>query len=364
MKGAMTIGRVSGIRLAVHWTFIFILAYVFIIYYRLEQDLQQGLLGVLLILALFVCVILHELGHALTAKRFNIMTRSITLLPIGGLARLEKIPEKPKQEFLVAIAGPLVNVVIAVIIYSFLYASNVIPTLTENPEDLVKLSGAAFWFNLLIANVFLAAFNFIPAFPMDGGRILRALLLYKFSREKATRIAAGIGQFLAIIFFFAGFYVNIWLIFIGIFIFLGAGAEAQFEISRTALSRHKVRDVLMKEFIVLLPEDTLDKAVQYLLDGQATEFVVSKNDEVMGVLTRDELIKGLSENGKDSRVSAVMREDYLVLDPDKPLEEIYQKIMVAKCPVSLVMENKKFIGIVDKENINEFIMVQQATENT
>lgn len=362
MRGALNLGRISGIRLAVHWTFVFILVYIFIVYYQLEQDPQQGLMGVLLVLALFVCVILHELGHALTAKKYGITTRSITLLPIGGLARMEKFPEKPKQEFWVAIAGPLVNIAIAIVIYLLMYATGTIPELTEEPEAMVDLTGSMFWFSLLVANVVLAVFNFIPAFPMDGGRILRALLLYKFNREKATKIAAGIGQILAIVFFFAGFYVNIWLIFIGIFIFLGAGAEADFEITKSALTGHKVKDVLMKEFIVLLPADKLDKAVQYLLDGQAQEFVVAENDEVVGILTRDELIKGLSENGKDSQVSEVMRKDFMTLGPDMPLQEIYQKIMMTKNPVAPVLENGKLIGMVDKENINEFIMVKKALE--
>ena len=278
MKGSLALGKITGIRLSVHWTFILILIYAFSIYFQREQDPVEGLMGVLFILALFICVVLHELGHALTAKKFNIMTKSITLLPIGGIARLDKFPEKPKEELLVVVAGPLVNVVIAFLIYLLLYATNNLPSFTEEPENLVKLTGAVFLFNLLVANVVLAVFNFIPAFPMDGGRILRALLSFKFSREKATRIAAGIGQFIAILFFFAGFYLNIWLVLIGVFIFLGAGAEAEFEISKTVLSGHKVRDVLMKKFIVLLPEDTLEKAVQYLLDGQAQEFVVAKNE--------------------------------------------------------------------------------------
>ncbi len=360
MKGSLYLGRISGIRLSVHWTFIFILIYAFSIYYQRAQDALEGLLGVLLVLALFVCVILHELGHALTAKSFNIMTKSITLLPIGGVARLEKLPEKPKEELLVVLAGPLVNVGIAFLIYLFLFATGNVASFTENPENLVRLSGSVFLFNLLIANVVLAVFNFIPAFPMDGGRILRALLSFKFHREKATRIAAGIGQGIAILFFIAGFYLNIWLVLIGVFIFLGAGAEAEFEISKTALSGHKVRDVLMKKFMVLSPKDTLEKAVQYLLDGQAQEFVVAENEKVLGVLSRDELIKGLSADGNKSQVSKAMRTDYLTLDPEMPLQEVYQKIMQTKCPIAPVIENGKFIGILDKENIEEFIMVKKA----
>ena len=358
MKWSLNLGKIAGIKLSVHWTFIILIGWIFFAHYRMGHDTQQALMGVVFILALFVCVTLHELGHALTAKRFKIVTRSITLLPIGGLAQMEKLPEKPAQELWVAIAGPLVNVAIAILLYVYLSASNSIPPLI-NMEHM-QLDGSGFWFNLLLANVILAVFNLIPAFPMDGGRVLRALLAFKYDRRKATSIAAGIGQFLAILFVFFGFFSNIWLVFIGVFIYLGAGAEATFEATKSILTGHSVKDVLMKQYTRLKPQETLEKVVQLLLNGQEQEFIVTENNQVIGVLTRKELIAGLSEYGKQSPIANVMRKDFLTLNPDMPLQEVYQKLMANGCAVAPVLDKSELVGIVDRENINELIMVKEA----
>jgi len=359
MKWSLNLGKVAGIRLSVHWTFIILIGWIFLMHYRLENDTQQALMGVLFILALFVCVTLHELGHALTAKRFNIVTKSIILLPIGGLAQMEKLPEKPAQELAVAIAGPLVNVIISLVLFFYLQSIDAFPAIDKMPT-LKHIDGTNFAFNLFVANLVLAAFNLIPAFPMDGGRVLRAFLAFKLSRAKATKIAAGIGQFLAILFVFFGFFSNIWLVFIGVFIFLGAGAEATFEATKSILAGHSVKDVLMKQYTRLQPQETLAKAVQLLLNGQEQEFVITENDQVIGILTRKELISGLAEFGKQSPIANVIRKDYLTLNPDMPLQEVYQKLMTKGCAVAPVLDNGKLVGIVDRENINELIMVKAA----
>lgn len=359
MKWSLNLGRISGIRLSVHWTFIILIAWVFISYYRLEQNMSQGLMGVVFVLSLFVCVILHELGHALTAKRYNIKTKSITLLPIGGLAQLEKMPENPLQELWVAIAGPLVNVVIAAIIYLMLSLTGTLPDLSGT-QEVVSLQEIGFWFQLFLANTILVIFNLIPAFPMDGGRVLRALLAFRMDRAKATRIAAGVGQFLAIVFVFLGFYGNIWLVFIGVFIYLGASAEAGFETTKSALTGHTVKDVLMKKFTVLQPEEPLQNAVKILLDGQEQDFVVTEEKIVLGILSKKDLIKGLSDFGNTAPVSSVMQTNYITLHPEMPLQEVFQNMMLKNCHVAPVLENNEFIGIVDRENIYELLMVKEA----
>lgn len=360
---SLYIGQFSGIKVFIHWTFWIILIWIFFMYYNMNQDTAEGLRGVLFILALFGCVVLHEFGHALTAKRYNIKTRNITLYPIGGIASLEKMPEKPKQELLVAAAGPMVNVVIAGILWAYLYYSGQMPDLSAlqdaEPAELEEID-FPFSFNLLLANVILVAFNLIPAFPMDGGRMLRALLAYKMPRGKATSIAATIGQVLAIGFVFFGFFYNFWLVIIGFFIYLGAGSEAQMEKIKTGLEDHKVKDVIMRQFSILLPEETLEKAVQLLLDGQEQEFIVVENEQVVGILTRKELVRGLSAKGKSAQVSTVMKKNYFTLDPEMPLREVYQKMMSEGCMVSPVYENGNFIGIVDKNNIDELLMVNSA----
>jgi len=362
MKWSLHLGKIAGIRLSVHWTFLILIGWIFILHYQIDRNIQQALMGVVFILALFVCVILHELGHALTAKRFDIVTKSITLLPIGGLAQMEKLPEKPAQELWVALAGPAVNVVIAILTYIYLVASNSMPSFVDL-ENMQNLQGSIFWFNFFLANVILAVFNLIPAFPMDGGRILRALLAFKLSRRKATNIAAGIGQFLAILFVFLGFFTNIWLVFIGVFIYLGAGAEAIHEVTKSVLSGHTVKDVLMQSFTSVQPQETLEKVIQLLLNGQEQEFVVMENNNVVGILTRKEIIHGLTTHGKQSPLFNVMRKDYLILNPAMPLPEVYQKLISNSCSVAPVLDNGEFIGIVDKENINELIMVKEAIKS-
>lgn len=359
LKWSFDFGRIAGIRVSVHWTFLILLGWIFMASYQVNEDLLQALTGVGFILVLFLCVTLHEFGHALMARHFGILTRSITLLPIGGLARLERFPDSPKQEFLIAFAGPLVNLFIAFLIFLGLSLFNGIPSF-EGAEDLTEFSGSGFWLGLLLANLILAFFNLIPAFPMDGGRVLRALLLYRFSRVRATRIAASLGQVLALGFVFLGFYINIFLVIIGIFIFLGAGAEAEFEMTRSLLYGFTIRDVLMKEFPVLGPEDPLQKAVDLLLDGQAQDFVVMEGETVSGILSRKGLVHGLAERGNKLAVKEVMQNEYPRYDPGMPLQDFYQQIMQNKDSVSLIFEADHFLGIVDKENVLEFIMVKEA----
>lgn len=366
MKWALYLGKIAGIKLYMHWTFLILVGWIFLMYFQVGNNIRDGLMGVAFILTIFVCVILHEFGHSLTARRFNINTRKITLLPIGGVASMERMPEKPGQELWVAIMGPMVNVFIALILYLYLKATGGIPTMDElweiqeNEQPLI--SGVNFLFNLLLVNLALVAFNLIPAFPMDGGRVLRALLSYRFDRAQATNIAARIGQFLAIVFVFAGFYTNFWLVFIGVFIFLGAGGEASYEAARTILSGYKVRDVLMTRYTLLAPGDTLNQAVQALLDGQEKEFLVGHGEVVQGVLTRDSIIKGLNELGREAPLSNVMRKDFITLEPDMELQEIYHKMITNGCSVGPVYQGTKLLGIVDRENINELLLVKKALD--
>src|SRR5205085_9873264 len=180
----------------------------------------------LFVLALFGCVVLHEFGHALTAKRFGVVTRDITLYPIGGISSFESMPEKPAHELLISLAGPAVNIVIAIALWIYLQYSGRIPDLAAMTE--AQMAQLPFLYSLFLANLILAIFNLVPAFPMDGGRVFRALLGFAMSKTTASRIAAALGQFLAIIFVFLGFFYNFWLVFLGLFIYLGAAGESSF----------------------------------------------------------------------------------------------------------------------------------------
>ena len=354
-KWSLYIGSYSGIKVFIHWTFWIIIGWIFMMHFEMGHGWAEGLAGALFILTLFACVVLHEFGHALMAKKYDIPTRDITLYPIGGVASLDSMPEKPAQELAVAVAGPAVNVVIAGILYIFLFSTDQLLPISE----IDHMSGDNFWFNIMAANVILAVFNLIPAFPMDGGRVLRALLAFKFDKLKATTIAARVGQFLAIVFVFLGFFSNFWLVFIGLFIYLGAGAEEMHENAKSALIGYTASDVLIQKYTRLSPVETLEKAVLLLQNTPEQGVVVVENGQTKGVLTRKELIKGLSDYGKTSSVSQVIRKDYIIIAPDMPLQEVYQKLVANNLSLAPVLKDGQLLGFVDIKGINEFIMIRK-----
>ncbi len=361
MKWSLYIGRVSGIGIFIHWTFVFLLLYVSFAYYQVEQSLTYVALAMLFTLALFVCVTLHELGHALTAQRFQISTRRITLLPIGGLALMEKIPEKPSEELQVAIAGPLVNLVIAVLLFFILAAINYLPDFTA-VDQWSELRGAGFWFNLFLANVMLFVFNLIPAFPMDGGRIFRSLLAFKFSRDKATRIAARLGQFIAVWFIFVGFFGNFWLVFIGLFIYLGATTESAFASTKHHLEGHFVREAMLTQYEFISPSATFEDAMTRFLNGQDELLVVQEMNRIIGVLQRTKLIRALPNQGRDTPIMEIVDTSLLELSPTAELPDAYQNLLSQNPPIALVKENDQLIGLIDQRRIAEWSTLLKKKE--
>ncbi|HEV8285048.1 MAG TPA: site-2 protease family protein [Chitinophagaceae bacterium] len=356
MRWSLYIGKVSGIKIFIHWTFLILILWIILVQVFEGHKANEILLNITFIIAVFACIVLHELGHALTAKRFNSKTKDIILLPIGGLARMESLPEKPMQELLVAVMGPAVNIVISGILFIILKMTNAFPSSINN----LNITETNFWFQLFAVNLFLALFNFIPAFPMDGGRVLRALLSLKLPRLKATRIAAYAGQFIAMLFVFFGFSYNPMLVFIGFFIFLGAQSEAKTEETISALREIKVSDVLMHRYSVLRPDESLSKAVDLLLDSQEHSFIVKDNDEVQGTLSRKEIIEGLSKFGKNIPVSRVMQSRVASLKPGDMLRDVMQKFSGNAETIMPVFDGQKIIGVLDLENITEFVQIQNA----
>lgn len=358
MNRSLNLGKYFGIKVSIHWTFLLLIGWIVWRESRRGSSPEEILWVVLLVLTIFLCVTLHEFGHALTARRYKINTLDITLLPIGGLARLESMPEKPAQELAVALAGPLVNIVIAIILFPFIVSK----LNAEYISTLQGISKETFLLNLFSVNIMLALFNMLPAFPMDGGRVFRALLSFRFQRHVATRIAASAGQTLAVGFVIAGFFFNPFLIFIGLFIFLGAQAEANLTANKFILSGYKVANVSMSNFEVVQADDTLDKAIALLLNGQSKNFIVMQQNRVVGTLSRDELIKGLSANGKEATVQSCMNSNVVLLNAEMPLEEAYQLMQQHSQALLPVMNNNKLVGALDLENILEFIMVKHAVK--
>lgn len=360
MKGSFKLGKIAGIGIFIHWTFSLLIAFIIFINYRTGYNAVQIAWSVLFILCVFVTVLLHELGHSFAAQLFNIKTKDITLLPIGGLARLETLPEKPKEELIVTFAGPLVNIALALLTSLFI-------TLPDSSEALVKELSAGvnahnFFLNFYIVNLVLAIFNLIPAFPMDGGRILRALLSFKFERHVATRIAARIGQLLAMGFIILGFFSNPFLIFIGIFVIMGAQMESEFAESKHSLKGYKVRDVLMKQYQTIDSHETIKKAVALLLDSQYKNFLVTENGEPVGTLNRDQIIMALSKNDENMVIHNVMNKNLIFLDIDALLEDIFELVYKNKSHIMLVMENDQLLGTLDTENLLEFLLIKEVKQ--
>lgn len=358
MKWSLKLGKLLGIDVYLHFTFLLLLAFLGFYYWRATHNIDAALQGVAFIVALFGCVVLHELGHALMARRYGIQTRDITLLPIGGIARLEKMPEKPMQEFWVALAGPAVNVVIAAVLFVGLAA-----TAGFTPVEELGVTGGSFWQRLMMLNLILVAFNLLPAFPMDGGRVLRALLAMRLGRRRATAIAANVGQGMAILFGIFGFFYNPFLIFIGIFVYLGAQAEAGMVEMQSALAGLRVRDAMMTRFRTLAAHDTLGKAVTELLAGSQQDFPVLENDKPIGILRRNDLVKALSEGRSDDAVTAGMSRDCETVDETASLKNAVESMRERQCATVPVVAGGRMVGLLTLENISEMIMVNAAMDH-
>src|SRR5438876_2754525 len=291
MKWSWKVGSVAGIDLYVHATFFLLIAWVGITYW-LAGGSAAAFDGIASILASFACVVLHELGHALTARRYGIPTRDITLLPSGGVSRLERIPDKPRQDVWVSLAGPAVNVVIAAALYVWLLLSH-----TLRPVSVLSMAGSTFLERLLLVNVSLAVFNLLPAFPMDGGRVLRALLALRMDYVRATQVAAHVGQAMALVFGLLGLFKNPFLIFIALFVWIGAAQEASMVQMRTALSGIPVSRAMLTDFRTVAPDDPAQRVLELILAGSQQDFPVvdgGKGGRLAGVLLRSDVLKALA----------------------------------------------------------------------
>lgn len=355
MKWSWRLARLAGIDVYVHSTFLILLAWVALSHYLESRSVAAMMAGLLFVLTLFGVIVLHELGHALTARRFGIRTRDITLLPIGGVARLERIPDDPRQELLVALAGPAVNVVIAAALFALLQ-------LTSGLEPLGALSvtQGSFAERVMIVNVFLAAFNLLPAFPMDGGRALRAILAMRMDYVRATQMAANIGQGMALLFGFVGLFWNPFLLFVALFVWMGASQEAAMVQMKSALGGIPLVRAMITNFRALSPHEPLSRAVADILAGFQQDFPVVEDERVVGVLTRADLLRALVERGQDSPVSNVMRRDFATADVHEMLEDVAMRLSTGACSSLPVTRNGGLVGMITMENVGEFLMIQGA----
>jgi Zn-dependent protease len=358
MTGSISIGRVRNTTISIHWTFAILIVWISII----STSVIDFWWNLAFILTIFLCVVLHELGHAVAASYFGITTREISLLPIGGVALLDRLPQRPRAELIIALAGPLVNLIIALIL--------LFPAVNSMNHGLVKaiesINGHNFIVNLFMVNITMAAFNLIPAFPMDGGRVLRAILSMKLDRIQATKIAARTGQLLAVAAVMVSIFTNQHLIsnpgllLISLFVFYSAQAELQSFVHWSMLDGHVAREVTMKDFGEVESTDKLSTVVNLMLSSSYHSFVVFRDQKAVGTLTRADLIQSLSQKGPEATAGEVMNSTIRTIQDDISLEKTYNTIMESPERPLIVTHNTELLGIVDTDNILEFIMAKQA----
>jgi len=345
---SLQIAQVAGIPIRLHFTF-----FLGLIYFGFQGGRGFSWSNVALVLALFFCVALHELGHSLVAIRFGIPVLDITLYPIGGVASITKRPA-PVQEFWIALAGPAVNVVIAAGLWLALGRPLTEPALVAVNPALLKLLGI---------NVWLVLFNLIPAFPMDGGRVLRSILAMNMQPERATTIAAGIGQFIAICFGIWSFVPpgNVTLMFIAFFIFVGAGQEANAYRQAAMLQGILASEAMMTDVRTLKVGDTLKEAADVLLSTSQHDFPVMHGEQVQGVLTRNGLMRGLAGDGPGAYVAGVMDREYASVAPNDELSEALAQMNEDQSPVLVLdpTQDGKLLGLISGENVAEFFAIRR-----
>jgi Zn-dependent protease/CBS domain-containing protein len=352
MSWSLPIARIAGIQLRIHVTFLLLIGWIAL----------GSASAVVFVLLLFLCVVLHEFGHALAAKGYGINTPDITLLPIGGVARLERIPEEPKQELVIAAAGPAVTAIIALSLF-------VVIASRGGTEFGASVQSGDLLVNLFKINVWLLLFNLIPAFPMDGGRVLRALLATRLSYARATQVAATVGQAFAFFFGIIGlfgipgiFNPNPFLIFIAFFVYIGASQEAALAQMRDVSRRFPVSSAMVREFRSLPESATLEEAVDALLATSQHDFpVLDEAGNVAGILTRHDLIAALRKNDPTIRVGDVMRRDIPTVTTGTRFEEAFRIMQECNCPAVPVLDSmKRLVGLLTPENVSELMMVQSA----
>ena len=357
MSWSFSIGKLFGTEVRIHATFFLLILWIAVGAY-IEAGASAALINIAFILALFACVVAHEFGHALMARRYGIHTPDITLLPIGGLARLDRMPEKPGAEIAVALAGPAVNVVIFVVLTLIIGASFDLTDL-QNIED----PGRGFWGRLAALNLFLVVFNMVPAFPMDGGRVFRAVVAIWLGRVQATRIAASAGQLIAFLFGFWGLTSgNPVLLLIAVFVFVAAGAESS-DVALRALARQMMaREAMITSFESLAPDDTLQVAENALIRTTQHEFPVKDlQGNLVGFLNRNKIFAASANSAKMTPVGEIMDTNIpmvsLTTSLDAALTPLYQTGVTA---VVVTDRNGLMVGYITAENIGELMVIAGA----
>lgn len=358
MQWSVKLGSVAGTQIRVHVTFALLLIWIWVMHYQIGGP-TAAWQGVAFILSVFLCVVLHEFGHIAAARFFCIKTPDITLLPVGGLARLERNPTRPVEEFVIAIAGPFVNVVIAALLV-ILIGNRFGWEQLSAPQDprinfIARLAGV---------NIFLVLFNMIPAFPMDGGRVLRAVFAWRMSWTRATKLATQTGQSIAIAMGIFGVFFNPLLILIAIFVYFAAQTEAQTIELQVIADGSSVADVMITNFATLSPQASVGQAVELLLATSQSEFpVVNEAGHFEGLMTREGIVQAMKEGGVSTPVLTVMRRDIPTVDERSHIDVTLRLMQDVSAPAAAVIDrSQRVVGLMNYETIGELLMLRNADE--
>ncbi|MFP4323311.1 MAG: site-2 protease family protein [Anaerolineales bacterium] len=358
MSSSLKLFSILGIDIRMHITFPLILVWAAIQFGLIAAAGPAGaLFGVIVVLGLFVIVTLHELGHSVAARRFGVGVREITLLPIGGVAQLEEIPERPREEFIVAIAGPAVNAVIAILflpVFALGLLDLMDPVVLLQDLEAVTVSGVFTY--LFIYNIFLGLFNLLPAFPMDGGRVLRALLATQLRYTQATSIAATVGRVTALFLGLWGFVGGgLFLIFIAFFVYIGAGHEERLAQLRAMLRGVQVDQVYSRNVRHLSPDNTLREAVEATLSGFQATFPVIDNGEFLGLVNYSTLLQGLDTHSRETPLREIMLTDPPQVAPGDDLYDVQRQLDNAANQLDAVpvLRGATFVGMLTLRDISE-----------
>ncbi|BAV06864.1 Zn-dependent protease (includes SpoIVFB) [Filimonas lacunae] len=359
MRGATKIATIKKVSVYIHWTFLLLPVWIVMVYTQYGASLSELSWAFAFLLAVFVCILLHELGHALVAARFGIHSKSILLLPMGGIASLEKLPDNSRQELAISAAGPLVNLLIAAILLVFVKDKY---GFWQTDEQLSIAEKEYFLVNLYVANIWLVVFNLIPAFPLDGGRMLRALLGFKLNYIHATGTVAVISKIIAIGCLIAGVaFFNIPLLALGIFIMYAAGMEEHYLKLKALVKGIKLKEVLMHDYNSLQCNSPIKDAANILMNNHTRYFIVLDNGAPKGTINRMDIITAMAEKKYDLPVGSFMKENLSCLDGEKEVSSVLDKLAGNGERIYPVMENSRFSGVINFTHIIEYLLLNKAS---
>ena len=355
MHWSFSIGTVKGTAVRIHFTFLLFLAWI-VLAANAAGGARAGLSAGLFFILLFASVLLHEFGHIFVARRFGVRTPTVTLLPIGGVAQMERIPEEPRQELAISLAGPAVNLVIGGAIVL------AVGGLPSHPDMELTNLGQAFWTHLAFANLALALFNLLPAFPMDGGRALRALLAARLGYARGTKAAAATGQVLAVLLGLFGIASgNLILTLIAVFVFFAAGTEAGGARLRSASLGALAGDLMITRFETLRADEAVERGAKALIQTHQREFlVVDAKGALQGVVTRDQIAAAVKKGPSDAAIGGIMSGDVPVVSPRHLADHVLELLQGGAPAVAVVDHDIRLVGMITLDNVMEYVLLADS----